>query len=393
MTATATGANIVPEADFEEFLVNLRRFVRETLIPNEHRLEEEDAVPPEILEEMKRLGLFATSLPQEYGGLGLTMEQQVRAHMEFTQASSVYRSRLSTTIGLGAQPILNHGSEEQKREYLPRMASGEITASFGLTEPEAGSDAGAVRTEALREGDEYVINGIKRYITNAPEADLFIVMARTNPEIRGASGISAFIVPADTPGLTVGPIDKKMGQAGAHTAEVYFNDCRVPASALVGDKEGEGFKTAMAGINHARLHVACTCVGQALRLTSDALEFATQRVQFDKPISEFQAIQHMLADCRTETYAAQSMILETARRHDLGEDVRTDTSCCKYFASEMVCRVADRAVQIHGGAGYMSALPVERLYRDVRLFRIFEGTSQIQQMIIARGMLKERKAG
>ena len=381
----------VPEDDFAEFLGNLRRFVRERLIPNEHRLEEDDAVPEEIVEEMRRLGLFATSLPTEYGGLGLTMEQQVRAHMEFTQASSVYRSRLSTTIGLGAQPLLHYGSEEQRREYLPRMASGEITSSFGLTEPEAGSDAGSLRTTALREGGEYVLNGIKRYITNAPEADLFIVMARTNPEIKGASGISAFIVPAGTPGLSVGPIDKKMGQVGAHTAEVFLNDCRVPASALIGGKEGEGFKTAMAGINHARLHVACTCVGQALRLTEEALDYATKRVQFDKPIVEFQAIQGMLADCRTEAFAARAMILDTARRHDQGEDVRTDISCCKYFASEMVCRVADRAVQIHGGAGYMAASTVERLYRDVRIFRIFEGTSQIQQMMIARGMLKERR--
>ncbi|MCZ6472300.1 MAG: acyl-CoA dehydrogenase family protein [SAR324 cluster bacterium] len=381
----------VPEDDFAEFLGNLRRFVRERLIPNEHRLEEDDAVPEEILEEMRRLGLFATSLPVEYGGLGLTMEQQVRAHMEFTQASAVYRSRLSTTIGLGAQPLLHHGSEEQRREYLPRMASGEITASFGLTEPEAGSDAGSLRTAAVREGGEYVLNGIKRYITNAPEADLFIVMARTNPEIKGAAGISAFIVPAGTPGLSVGPIDKKMGQAGAHTAEVFFNDCRVPASALIGGKEGEGFKTAMAGINHARLHVACTCVGQALRLTEEALDYATKRVQFDKPIVEFQAIQGMLADCRTEAFAARAMILDTARRQDQGEDVITDISCCKYYASEMVCRVADRAVQIHGGAGYMAASTVERLYRDVRLFRIFEGTSQIQQIIIARGMLKERQ--
>ena len=223
----------------------------------------------------------------------------------------------------------------------------------------------------MREGGEYVLNGIKRYITNAPEADLFIVMARTNPEIKGASGISAFIVPAGTPGLSVGPIDKKMGQVGAHTAEVFFNDCRVPASALIGGKEGEGFKTAMAGINHARLHVACTCVGQALRLTEEALDYATKRVQFDKPIVEFQAIQVMLADCRTETYAARAMILDTARRQDQGEDVMTDISCCKYYASEMVCRVADRAVQIHGGAGYMAASTVERLYRDVRLFRIF----------------------
>ena len=378
----------VPEDDFNEFLTSLRRFVRETLRPNERRLESEDAVPPEILRKMCDMQLFATSLPKEYGGLGLSMEQQVRAHMELTQASCVYRSRLSTTIGLGSQPILHFGTEEQRQRYLPKMASGEITAAFGLTEPEAGSDAGSLRTTAKRHGDHYVLNGIKRYITNAPEADVFIVMARTDPQTAGPGGISAFIVEADAPGLSIGPIDKKMGQSGAHTAELLFNDCRVPVSALVGGKEGNGFKTAMGGINHARLHVAATCVGQAIRLTEEALTYARQRVQFDQPIVNFQAIQHMLADCRTETFAAQAMVLETARRWDEREDVITDIACCKYFASEMVCRVADRAVQIHGGAGYMAASDVERLYRDVRVFRIFEGTSQIQQTLIARGMIK-----
>ena len=384
----------VPEDAFAEFLVNLRRFVRETLRPNEHRLESEDCVPPEILQQMRDLGLFATSLPETYGGLGLSMEQQVRAHMELTQASAVYRSRLSTTIGLGSQPLLYNGTEAQREHYLPKMASGEITAAFGLTEPDAGSDAGSVRTSAERDGEHYVLNGIKRYITNAPEADVFIIMARIDPAISGPRGISAFIVEAGAPGFTVGPPDKKMGQAGSHTAELYFNDCRIPASALVGGQEGDGFKTAMRGINHARLHVAATCVGQAMRLTEEALSYARQRVQFDQPILNFQAVQHMLADCRTETFAAQAMVLETARRWDQAEDVITDRavitdiSCCKYFASEMVCRVADRAVQIHGGAGYMAASDVERLYRDVRVFRIFEGTSQIQQTMIARGMMK-----
>jgi acyl-CoA dehydrogenase len=384
-------AAAVPEADFEEYLQNVRRFVRERLRPAEPRLEAEDCVPPEILEQMREMGFFATSLPEAHGGLGLSMEQQVRTHIEFTQASCVYRSRVSTTIGLGAQPILTHGTEEQKRTYLPRMASGEITAAFGLTEPEAGSDAGSVRTSATLEGEHYVLNGVKRYITNAPEADLFIVMARTDPAVKGPKGISAFIVERDTPGLAVGPPDKKMGQAGSHTAEVYFNDSPVPATALVGGREGDGFKTAMAGINHARLHVACTCVGQATRLTEDALAYALQRQQFGQPIAEFQSVQNMLADCRAETLAARAMILETARRHDLGEDVVTDIACCKYFASEMVCRVADRAVQIHGGSGYMAAMDVERLYRDVRLFRIYEGTSQIQQMLIARRMINEAR--
>ena len=275
----------VPEREFGEFMGNVRRFVRERLRPQEHRLEEEDGVPADILEQLRGMGFFATSLPEQYGGLGLSMEQQVRVHMEFTQASCVYRSRVASTIGLGAQPILDFGTEEQRRSYLPRMASGEITAAFGLTEPEAGSDAGSVQTSAVREGEHFVLNGVKRYITNAPEADVFIVMARIDPEVKGPRGISAFIVERSAKGLQVGPTDKKMGQAGSHTAEVYFNDCPVPATALIGGIEGDGFKTAMAGINHARLHVACTCVGQAIRLTEDALAYALQRKQFGQAIA------------------------------------------------------------------------------------------------------------
>jgi len=273
------------------------------------------------------------------------------------------------------------------RAVLPKLASGEWTAAFALTEPEAGSDAGSLRTTARRDGGDYVLNGGKRYITNAPEADVFIVMARTGGA--GAGGISAFLVEAGTPGLSVGAIDAKMGQDGSHTAEVYFNDCRIPASALIGGVEGKGFKTAMIGINRARLHVAATCTGQAMRLIDEARDYALARRQFDKPIAEFQSIRAMLADSRAEVLAAKSMILETARKFDAGDIDIADIACCKLFASEMVCRVADRAVQIHGGAGYMRGTPVERLYRDVRLFRIFEGTSQIQQMIIAREMLKK----
>jgi len=389
----ATAPPAVSAAEFAEITATVRRFVRERLRPAEPRLEAEDGVPPELLAQMKELGLFATSLPPEYGGLGLTMEQQVLLHMELTQASCVYRSRLSTTIGLGSQPILHHGSEAQRRAWLPRMARGEVTAAFGLTEPEAGSDAGSLQTRAERDGEHYVLNGIKRYITNAPEADVFIVMARTDPASQGAAGISAFIVERATPGLAVGPADKKMGQAGSHTAEVFLTDCRVPADNLVGGQEGQGFKTAMTGINHARLHVAATCVGQALRLEEEALAHALARRQFGRPIAEFQSVQNMLADCHTEALAARAMIVETARRWDAGEDVVTDIACCKYFASEMVTRAADKAVQIHGGAGYMAASPVERLYRDVRLFRIFEGTSQIQQLFIARNLIKATQRG
>jgi acyl-CoA dehydrogenase len=329
------------------------------------------------------------TIPVEFGGLGLSMEQQVRATFEFTRASCVYRARFSTTLGLCSQAILFNGTEPQKAEWLPKLASGEATASFALTEPQAGSDAGALTTKARKEGDSYLINGQKCYITNAPEADVFVVMARTDPETTNAKGISAFIVPSDTPGIEVAPWDRKLGNHGSHTAQIFFDDCRVATSNLLGGIEGRGFKNAMAGINVARMHVAATCVGQANRLIEMGRDYAMGREQFGHPISNFQAVQHMLAESYAETLAARSMILETARRIDAGERPLADMSSCKLFASEMVCRVADRMLQIHGGAGYMAAYDVERFYRDVRLFRIFEGASEVHKMIISREMLKE----
>jgi len=383
----------IPADAFDPFLARVRRFTRDTLMPAERRVEAEDRVPDAIVAGMREHSLFGLTIPPEYGGLGLGMEQQVLTTMEFTQASSVFRARFSTTLGLGSQAILHNATEEQKRRTLPRLATGEWTAAFALTEPEAGSDAGNVQTTARREDDTYVLNGHKRYITNAPEADLFVVMARTDPESRNHRGVSAFLVEAGTPGLTIAPPDRKLGQHGSHIAEMHFEDCSVPAANLIGETEGIGFKCAMDGINVARMHVAATCVGQAMRLIDEAVSYAKQRRQFDQPIADFQAIQFMLADSRAEMLAARAMTLETARRIDAGERPLGDMSCCKYFASEMVCRVADRAVQILGGAGYITAYDVERLYRDVRLFRIFEGTSQIHQLIIAREMLKGSKAG
>jgi acyl-CoA dehydrogenase len=280
------------------------------------------------------------------------------------------------------------GSEAQKLKYLPRLASGEIIGSFALTEPGSGSDAGALRTSARREGDYYMLNGTKRYITNAPEASVFTVMARTDPDSRDASGVTAFIVDRDTPGLSLGPTDRKMGQRGGHTSDVIFQDARVPAANIIGGKEGMGFKTAMKVLDKARLNIAAVCVGVAERMLQDALRYAMQRQQFGRPVAEFQLVQAMLADCRTEIYAARSMTLDAARRFDNGERIALEASCCKYFASEMCGRVADRAVQVHGGAGYMAEYGIERFYRDVRLFRIYEGTSQIQQLVIARNMIK-----
>ncbi|CAG9232130.1 Acyl-CoA dehydrogenase [Paraburkholderia sabiae] len=370
-------------------LDSLSRFVRERLVPAENEVAETDEIPAEIVGEMRELGLFGLSIPEEYGGLGLTMEEEVLAAFEIAKTSPAFRSLIGTNNGIGSQGLIIDGTDEQKQYYLPKLASGELIASFALTEPGSGSDAASLRTTAVRDGDHYVINGTKRFITNAPEAGIYTVMARTNPDIKGASGISAFIVEKGTPGLSLGKIDKKMGQKGAHTCDVIFDNCRVPASNIIGGKEGVGFKTAMKVLDKGRLHISAICVGAAERMLDDALRYAMERKQFGQPIAEFQLVQAMLADSRAEIYAARSMVLDAARRRDDKQDVSTEASCCKLFASEMCGRVADRAVQIHGGAGYVSDYAVERFYRDVRLFRIYEGTTQIQQLVIARNMIRD----
>ena len=370
-------------------LDSLSRFVRERLVPAENEVAETDEIPAGIVGEMRELGLFGLSIPEEYGGLGLTMEEEVLAAFEIARTSPAFRSLIGTNNGIGSQGLIIDGTDEQKHYYLPKLASGELIASFALTEPGSGSDAASLRTTAVRDGDHYVINGTKRFITNAPEAGIYTVMARTNPEIKGASGISAFIVEKGTPGLSLGKIDKKMGQKGAHTCDVIFENCRVPAANIIGGKEGVGFKTAMKVLDKGRLHISAICVGAAERMLDDALRYAMERKQFGQPIAEFQLVQAMLADSRAEIYAARSMVLDAARRRDDKQDVSTEASCCKLFASEMCGRVADRAVQIFGGAGYVADSGIERFYRDVRLFRIYEGTTQIQQLVIARNMIRD----
>lgn len=370
-------------------LDTLSRFVRGRLMPAENTVAETDEIPEAIVAEMREIGLFGLCVPEEYGGLGLTMEEEVLVAFEIAKTSPAFRSLIGTNNGIGSQGLIVDGTEEQKNHYLPKLASGELIASFALTEPGAGSDAASLRTSAVRDGDFYVLNGTKRFITNAPEAGVFTVMARTNPEIKGAGGISAFIVEKGTPGLSLGKRDHKMGQKGAHTCDVMFDNCRVPAANIIGGKEGLGFKTAMKVLDKGRLHISAICVGAAERMLDDALRYAMERQQFGKPIAEFQLIQAMLADSKAEIYAARSMILDAARRRDNKEDISTEASCCKLFASEMCGRVADRAVQIHGGAGYVSDYAIERFYRDVRLFRIYEGTTQIQQIVIARNMIRD----
>ncbi|MFM7524284.1 MAG: acyl-CoA dehydrogenase family protein [Betaproteobacteria bacterium] len=369
-------------------LDSVKRFVRSKLVPAEHRLAETDEIPPALIDDMRDLGLFGMCIPEQYGGLGLTMEEEVLVAFELAWTSPAFRSLIGTNNGIGSQGIIIDGTSAQKEKYLPRLASGELIASFALTEPDSGSDAASLRTSAVRDGDAYILNGTKRYITNAPEAGVFTVMARTDPNSKGAGGISAFLVEAGTPGLSLGKRDIKMGQKGAHTCDVIFENCRVPAENLIGSQEGIGFKTAMKVLDKGRLHIAAVCVGVAERMLNEALAYAMERKQFGKPIADFQLIQAMLADSKAEIYAARSMVLDAARRRDAGEDISTEASCCKLFASEMCGRVADRAVQIHGGAGYIAEYAVERFYRDVRLFRIYEGTSQIQQLLIARNMIK-----
>ena len=372
----------------DQLISTIRRFVDERLRPIEDKVSEEDAVPDSIVNEMKELGLFGLSVPVEYGGLGLTMEEECLLMFEMGRTSPAFRSVFGTNVGIGSQGIVMHGRQDQKEEWLPKIASGEVIISFALTEPEAGSDAASLRTTAIRDGDHYIVNGTKRYITNAHKANAFTLLARTDPNTPGAKGVSAFIVSRDTPGLTLGKNEKKMGQQGAHICDVIFDNARIPASALLGDTEGKGFITAMQVLERGRLHISAVCMGVADRLVEDSTKYAAERKQFGAPIGNLQLVQAMLADSKMEHYAGRCMVIDAARRRDAGEDVATESSCCKLFCSEAVGRIADRAVQIHGGAGYVADYGIERFYRDVRIFRLYEGTSQVQQVIIARNMLK-----
>ncbi|KQP49561.1 acyl-CoA dehydrogenase family protein [Pseudorhodoferax sp. Leaf274] len=376
----------------QAFLDSVRTFVNERLVPAEHTVAETDQIPEDIVNEMKAMGLFGLTVPEEYGGLGVTMEEESLIMFEMGRTSPAFRSLFGTTVGIGSQGILIDGTQAQKDHWLPKLASGELTASFALTEPEAGSDAASLRTTARKatdaQGEHYIVNGSKRFITNAPTAGIFTLMARTDPNNKGAGGVSSFIVDARTPGITVGKPDKKMGQRGAHTADVTFDNVRVPAENIIGGKEGQGFKTAMKVLEKGRIHIAAICVGAAERMLDDALKYAIERRQFGQPIAEFQLVQAMLADSKMEAYAARCMVIDAARRRDNGENVSTEASCCKLFASEICGKVADRAVQIFGGSGYVADHGIERFYRDVRLFRLYEGTSQIQQLVIARNMIK-----
>ncbi|WP_066823260.1 acyl-CoA dehydrogenase family protein [Sphingomonas mali] len=371
---------------FDALIDTVRRFVTERLRPLEADVEAQDAIPEDVTAEMKAMGLFGLSIAEEYGGLGLTMLEEVKVAIELGRTTPAFRSSFGTNVGIGSQGLVMAGSPEQKAEWLPRIASGEIITSFALTEPDVGSDSGAVKTKAVWDGQAYRLSGTKRFITNADKADLFTVMARTG-DAPGGRGVSAFLVPRNLAGVSIGEPEKKMGQKGAKVADVIFDDVVVPVENRLG-AEGEGFKIAMRVLDRGRLHISAVCVGVAERLIADCVAYASERKQFGKPIAEHQLIQAMIADSKTDALAARALVLETAAAKDAGKDVVMESAAAKYFASEMVGRVADRAVQIYGGAGYIADYGIERLYRDVRLFRIYEGTSQIQQLIIARETLK-----
>jgi acyl-CoA dehydrogenase len=371
----------------EQLIDTVRRFVAERLRPLEAKVAEDDAMPQDVLDEMKALGLYGLSIPEEYGGLDLSMEDECLVAVELGRTSPAFRSAFGTNVGIGSQGLVMFGTDAQKQKYLPGIASGEIITSFALTEPEAGSDSANVQTRAILDGDHYVLNGTKRYITNANKADLFTVMARSDPAKPGAGGVSAFLVERNLPGLSVGKPEKKMGQQGAHICDVIFDNVRVPVGNRLG-REGEGFKVAMQVLDRGRLHISAVCIGVAERLIKDCVGYMAERKQFGQALSNFQLLQGMIADSKTESLAAKALTMETARKRDAGESVTMEAAAAKYFASEMVGRVADRAVQIYGGAGYVADHGIERLYRDVRIFRIYEGTSQIQQVVIARETLK-----
>lgn len=381
-------------ARFAEFLVRTRAWVRERAMPAEDRVAEDDEIPAALVQEMRDQGFFGWSIPTDFGGAGLTTEELVLGALELSQCSVAFRARVGTNTGIGSEGIVADGTDAQKARYLPRLASGEWTACLAVTEPDAGSEASNVKTTARRDGDHYVLDGSKCYITNAPIADVFTVTARTEPGSKGAKGVSAFIVERGMPGLETGPPYRKMGQAGSPVGEVHFKSCRVPVANLLGGVEGQGFRTVMKTLNKQRIHLAALSTGPAIRMLEMAIAHCSKRVQFGQPVVGFQLVQALIADCRTEIFAARSMILETARQRDHGVDVALEASMCKYFATEMCGRVADRCVQMFGGAGYIADhAPIERWYRDVRLFRLYEGTSQIHQLNIAKLTLAQAQGG
>lgn len=374
---------------FDAFIEQLRRYVRERLIPAEDDVVANDRIPDDILSEMREMGLFGITIPEEFGGAGMSISQYIETVKQISYAAPAYRSTMSINVGMTGSAIKNFGTAEQKARWLPRIASGEI-ACFGLTEPGSGSDSAAMQTFAARDGNGYVLNGTKRYITNSPHAKIGLIMARTSKEALPKNAhVSAFIVNMDSAGISIGKPDKKMGQTGAHIADIILEDVKIPGDAVVGGEEGRGFQIAMQSLDNGRLSVAAMGVGMGRRILDTAIRYATERKAFGEAIANFQLIQAMLADSEAELYAAECMIADACARADRGEAIMRKAAAAKLFASETCGRVADRCVQIYGGAGYLAEYPAERFFRDARILRIYEGTSQIMQLQIAKHLLRE----
>ncbi len=384
----------VNDDDFREILAQTRQFVRTAVVPREAEILAEDKVPDDLRDQAKAMGLFGYAIPQEWGGLGLNIAQDVELAMELGYTSLALRSMFGTNNGIAGQVLVGFGTDEQKARWLEPIASGEVVASFALTEPGAGSNPSGLKTKAVRDGDTWVINGSKQYITNAPVANLFIVFARTRPADDKGAGIAVFLVPADTPGVDVGVKDAKMGQEGAWTSDVNFTDVRVGDDTLVGGSEDIGYRAAMTSLARGRIHIAALAVGSAQRALDESVAYAATATQGGTPIGNFQLVQAMLADQQTGVMAGRALVRDAARKWVDGEDRRIAPSVAKLFCTEMAGNVADLAVQVHGGAGYMRGVPVERIYREVRLLRLYEGTSEIQRLIVGGGLVKEaqRKA-
>ncbi|MDZ7916646.1 MAG: acyl-CoA dehydrogenase family protein [Rhodococcus sp. (in: high G+C Gram-positive bacteria)] len=377
--------------DFADILATAREFIRKEVVPREQEIADTDAIPEDIRKKAAAIGLFGYAIPQEWGGLGLDLTQDVELAMEFGYTSLALRSMFGTNNGIAGQVLVGFGTDEQKAQWLERIASGDVVASFALTEPGAGSNPAGLRTKATLDGSDWVIDGTKRFITNAPLAQLFVVFARTRPADSDGPGIAVFLVPADTPGVTVGPKDKKMGQEGAWTSEVTFDNVRVPGSALVGGDQDTGYRAAMTSLARGRVHIAALSVGAAQRALDESVAFSVVTEQGGTAIGDFQLVQAMLADQQAGVMAGRAMVREVAARYVSGEDRRLGPSAAKLFCTEMVGKVADLAVQIHGGNGYMRGVPVERIYREVRLLRLYEGTSEIQRLILGGGLVAQAK--
>jgi acyl-CoA dehydrogenase len=391
MTSTAPATSQVSPEDFAEILAATREFVRVRVIPRENEIMEADAIPADLRAAAAELGLFGFAIPQEWGGLGLDLTQDVELAMELGYTCLALRSMFGTNNGIAGQVLVGYGTEAQKAAWLERIASGEVVASFALTEPGAGSNPAGLRTRAVRDGDEWVISGSKRFITNAPTAGLFIVFARTREAAGSDPGIAVFLVPAGLPGLHVGPHDRKMGQEGSWTADVTLDGVRVPADALIGGSEQVGYQAAMSSLARGRVHIAAVAVGAARRALDESVAYAATATQGGTAIGDFQLVQAHLADMQTGVLAGEALVRECARKYHTGEDQRISPSVAKLFCTEMAGQVADKAVQVHGGTGYMREVPVERIYRDVRLLRLYEGTSEIQRLIIGGGLIRNEK--